>query len=93
MNTYHFDPFDGDGSPEYGPTCSKCKCEMVWEDCHACDRDGYIEIECDDYTDRTVNEKCMACMGDGGFWMCGNCGGTVTDAELREQNELHQREE
>lgn len=93
MNAAHFDPFDGDANPEFGPDCPDCKTEMDWGDCHACDMDGYIEIDADDYTDRVVNEKCSACMGDGGFWICDTCGYTVTDAELREPQELNQREE
>lgn len=93
MNTYHFEPYDGDGNPEYGPPCPECKAEMVWEDCHACDGDGYIESEADDYTDRVVTEKCMVCLGDGGFWFCDNCAYTVTNAELREPQELNQQED
>ena len=93
MNTAHFEPYDGDCNPEFGPPCPNCKAEMDWEQCHACDTDGYIESDADDYTDRTVTEKCMVCMGDGGFWYCGNCGYTVTEAELKEPQELNQREE
>lgn len=88
-----YDPYDGDANPEFGPPCPECKAEMDWEDCHACGAEGYLENEVDDYSDRTVIEKCIVCMGAGGFWYCGNCGHTLTEAELKQASELHQREE
>lgn len=93
MNTAHFDPFDGDANPEFGPNCPKCKKEMDWIHCDLCGEEGYIESDADDYSDRTVIEKCTECMGSGGTWFCWDCMYTVTDAELREPQELNQREE
>lgn len=86
-------PFDGDANPEFGPPCPKCGAEMDWMDCELCGTEGYIESDADDYTDRTVVEKCMACMGDGGVWYCELCGSQYTEAYLREPQELNQREE
>lgn len=93
-----YDPYDGDGAPEFGPPCPKCKAEMDWMDCDTCGGQGGFnndELMEDDplWYEGVEWEQCETCLGDGGWWYCGNCGHTVTEAELTEESELHQQEE
>lgn len=83
MNTAHFDPFDGDANPEFGPKC--CGEEMGWVDCAECEGTGIAE-----YEDGGM-ELCGDCNGEGGDYGCANCGATGLD--VRVHHELNQREE
>lgn len=76
-------PFDGDGSPEFGPIC--CGEEMDWVDCAECEGTGIAE-----YEDGGM-ELCGDCNGEGGDYVCPRCG--ATGREIRVERELNQREE
>jgi len=71
---------------------------MDWMDCDTCGgRGGFNNDELmeDDplWYEGVEWEQCETCLGDGGWWYCGNCGHTVTEAELKEPQELNQRED
>ena len=76
-----YEPYDGDGNVE--AIC--CGQPMKWLDCAECEGTGIGEYE-DGGT-----ELCDTCNGEGGDYVCENCG--YTGRELRVQQELNQREE
>lgn len=97
MNTAHFDPFDGDGSPEEEPNCPKCGGELDWIDCTWCDGDGMIPDDEDEfYTGGLADDyiKCLACGGEGGWYHCEPCreAFALEHLEWEHERQLNQRE-
>jgi len=58
--------------------CPRCGNVREWEDCSACDGDGFLDWETLQFEDPVWfqpgdTEECSECGGKGGWWSCYGC--------------------